>query len=127
MSSMVLLNATRIRPSDSWLASSLMFAVRVSTLTVPGKGCPFPATQELDMWQPANLGDLSLDKADELINVIETLNKQHQFVQSINKTPPMRLQNNFIYREKFPTHLENSLINSEHLMNQVDDLNSLGT
>jgi len=121
MSSMVLLNATQIRPSDSWLASSLMFADRVSTLTVPGKGCPFPVLQELDMWQPANLGDLSLDKADELINDIEALNEQHQFVQSTNKTRPMRLQNNFIYQEKFPTHLQDSLINSEHLVNQVDD------
>ncbi len=121
MKPIVLLNATHLRPSEAWLASSLMFADRVSTLTVPGKGCPFPELEELDMWQPANLGDLSLDKADELVKDIEALNEQYQFVKTTNKTPPMRLQNNFIYQEKFPTHLQESLINSEHLVSQVDD------
>ncbi len=121
MKPIVLLNATHLRPSEAWLASSLMFADRVSTLTVPGKGCPFPELEELDMWKPANLGDLSLDEADELVKDIEALSEQDQFVKTTNTTPPMRLRNNFIYQEKFPTRLQDSLINSEHLVSQVDD------
>ncbi len=42
MKTIVLLNATHLRPSEAWLASSLMFADKIGTLTLPG------ATPELD-------------------------------------------------------------------------------
>ncbi len=122
MKEIVLLNATHLRPSKDWLASSLLFADRVSTLTVPNQGCPFPELEELGMWEPANLGDLSRDKSVELVKDVEALNEQYQFMKTTNTTPPVRLRNNFIYEEKLHhTWLVDSLMDGDHLERQVDD------
>ncbi len=57
MSPMVLLNATQLRPSEKWLASSLMFADRVSAINAHGKGFYSPKLEERGMWEPADLGE----------------------------------------------------------------------
>jgi len=114
MSSMVLLNATQIRPSDSWLASSLMLSDKIATISVPFRKVPdgLSKLKAADLWEPASIGEINPFQADAIVSQAEVL------TQASNTEKPQQVTNrsltaDYILKKKIPESLHDRLLDSE--------------
>jgi len=121
MSPTVLLNATQLKPSDKWLASALMFADKISTITVHEKGFYYPELKDQELWVPSTFGSVSVDQADLLVKEVEALNELYHFVDSKDNSHSSNQPRDFLYQEKFHSSLQEALIKNEILDHEEDD------
>ncbi len=120
MKPIVLLNATEITPSVEWITSSLMFADKIGTLTVPG---PTPAFRELKnagLWENASLMQIDAENANKIVTEAEALCRELPLNSKQRPTTKSSTES-YIFKKKLPSEFQYRLWCSTHVNDSYDD------
>jgi len=115
----VLLNATQIEPPVEWITSSLMFADKIGTLTLPGATPAFKELKTAGLWEKADIMQIDGENANRIVSEAEALCQELPSHSEQRPTSKSSTES-FIFKKKLPSDFQYRLSNSPLVKDTYD-------